>query len=216
MHRVMRLWDLTYPIPEEENGHPTVTLEEWPLVMEGQPATGMVYRFTHWSMSGTYLDLPGHLKESDDGATAENYPLERLYEVPAVVAHLPRAGAPGKISVAELAEACPEPPTGGALVVHALGERQFHEMQNVQVVALTREAVAWMAERGIHLLVSDVYEHHEEKEAVFLHLFRAGIATVCCPVNLQALPGRVRLTVLAPRYPGATQFPCRVVARGEG
>lgn len=212
----MVLFDLTYPIPAEENGHSTVTEEEWPLVLEGRACTGRVYHFTHWSMSGTYLDLPGHLKETDDGQTAEDYPLERLYEVPAVVAHLPRAGAPGKIRAAELEAACPERPQGGALVIHALGSRQFHEMENLQAVALTREAVEWIADRGVHLLVSDVYEHETEKEGVFLHLFHAGIATVCLPVNLQVLPERVRLTVLAPRYPRATQFPCRVVARGEG
>ncbi len=213
--RKMRLIDLTHPVPTEGNGHLTVTLEEWPLVLDGEACTGMVYNFAHNSMAGTYLDLPGHVRETDDGYTAENYPLEKLYEVPAVVAHLPRAGTPGKISAGELEEACPTLPEGGALVVHALGPLRFCDM-DPQSVALTREAVQWMVARGIHLLVSDVYEHREEKEGVFLHLFRAGIATVCCPVNLQALSARVRLTVLVPRYPEATQFPCRVVARVEG
>jgi kynurenine formamidase len=164
-------------------------------------------------MVGTYLDLPGHLRETDDGLTAATYPLERVYEVPAVVAHLPRAGAHGKISAAELEAACAVQPRGGALVVHALGPQSFWEMNPGQAVALTREACLWMAERGIHLLISDVYEHRTEKEGVFLHLFRAGIATVCLPVHLGDLPDPVKITVLAPRYPLATQFPCRVVAR---
>ena len=210
----MPIVDLTYPIPAEESGHPTVALEEWPLQLDGVPCTGMVYSFSHGSMSGTYLDLPGHLKETDDGYTADNYPLEKLYEVPAVVAHLPRAAEPGKVTAAELAAACPVPPEGGALVVHALGPLAFYEMAP-QSVALTRDAARWMAECGIHLLVSDVYEHNTDKEGVFLHLFRAGIATVCLPVNLGKLPDRVVLTVLAPRYPQATQFPCRVVARWD-
>jgi kynurenine formamidase len=190
-----------------------VSSEEWPLNLDGVRCTGMVYNFAHWSMSGTYLDLPGHLKETDDGCTAENYSVDRLYEVPAVVAHLSRAGVPGKITAAELRAACPARPEGGALIIHALGPLAWHEMDPPQSVALTREAVQWIADCGIHLLVSDVYEHSTDKEGVFLHLFRAGIATVCLPVNLDRLPHRVRLTVLAPRYPLATQFPCRVVAR---
>jgi hypothetical protein len=173
----------------------------------------MVYDFTHGSMVGSYLDLPGHLKETDDGLTAENYPLDKLYEVPTVVAHLPRAGAHGKITAAELEAACPVQPEGGALVIHALGAMSFWEMNPGQSVALTREACLWMGERKIHLLVSDVYEHRTEKEGVFLHLFRAGISTVCLPVNLGELPDQVKLTILAPRYPFATQFPCRVIAR---
>jgi hypothetical protein len=209
----MRLVDLTYSLPAAEEGRPTVTPVERPLDLDGVPCTAMLYDFTHGGMVGSYLDLPGHLRETDDGLTAENYPLERLYEVPAVVAHLPRAGAPGKITAAELEAACPVRPAGGALIVHALGEQSFYEMNPGQSVALTREAVHWMADCGIHLLVSDVYEHHTEKEGVFLHLFRAGIATVCLPINLGQLPAQIKLTVLAPRYPLATQFPCRVVAR---
>jgi kynurenine formamidase len=209
----MRLIDLTYSIPAEEDGHPTVTPVERPLDLDGVPCTALLYEFTHGGMVGSYLDLPGHVRETDDGLTAATYPLEKLYEVPAVVAHLPRAGAPGKITAAELQAACPVLPQGGALVVHALGPQSFWEMDPGQSVALTREACQWMGERGLHLLVSDVYEHRTEKEGVFLHLFRAGIATVCLPVNLGELPDRVKLTVLAPRYPLATQFPCRVVAR---
>ena len=209
----MTLVDLTLPVSQIENGVPTTTLEQWPIRMGGVEYTGMVYRFNHWSMSGTYIDLPGHIKETDDGTDADNCPLASVYELDSAVLHLERNGRPGKISREELERACSvvEPTRG--MIVHALGSRQFDEVPE-RSVALSADAVSWIVERGTQLLVSDVYEHDAEPEGVFVDLFSAGVAAVCNPINLQELrEPRVKLTALFPRFPSVTQLPCRAIAR---
>ncbi len=211
----MRLIDLTMPVPSRENMRPTVHLDEWHLACCGVKQTGMVYHFDHWSMSGTYLDLPGHIKELDDGFDSVNYPLDKLYEVESAVIHLDRSEKPGKIHAEELAAASPVDGPIPGLIVHALGQKRYDEVPE-RSVALAADAVEWMISKGIHLLVSDVYEHCDEPENVFWKLFEAGISVVCCPINMQMLDAPlVKLTVLAPRYPGVTQLPCRLVARIE-
>lgn len=209
----MHLVDLTLPIPDVENGAPTTELEQWPICMGSVAYIGMVYRFSHWSMSGTYIDFPGHIKEADDGIDAANCPIESIFDVDTVVLHLERDGMPGKISREELERACSvaEPTCG--LIVHALGSKRFDEVPE-RSLALSPDAVAWIIERGTRILVSDVYEHYDEPEDVFVDLFSAGVSTVCNPINLHALrEPRVRLTVLFPRFSGVTQLPCRAVAR---
>ncbi|MHB9035987.1 MAG: cyclase family protein [Armatimonadota bacterium] len=205
--------DLTMPVPGRENNHPAVSADPLHISGPGFDYTGIVYHFNHWSMSGTYIDFPGHIKELDDGATAENYPLEKLYEVETAVIHLGRAHHPGKISAEELAEAAPDTADCGALIVHALGHKRHDEVPE-RSVALSRDACEWIVAQGVHLLVSDVYEHAGEPENVFWHLFSAGVSTVCAPVNLHLLDEpRVKLTVLFPRFQNVTQLACRVVAR---
>lgn len=211
----MRLVDLTLPVPARENMRPTVHLDEWPLDYKGQPYTGMVYHFDHWSMSGTYLDIPGHIKELGDGFDSANYPLEKLYEVDAAVIHLDRSEKAGKVHARELAVASEIDGKVGAIILHALGPKRFDEAPE-RSVALATDAVEWMIGKGIHLLVSDIYEHCDKPENIFWTLFEAGISTVCCPINLGLLDRpKAKLTVLAPRFPGVTQLPCRVVAGVE-
>jgi len=202
------LVDLTLSIPAQPaNGAAVVTLEE----MRVQHYTGMIYHFRHNGMVGTYLDLPGHIKETADGFDAANYPLEKLFRVEATVIHLERAGGSGAVTAAELAAACPVPFRGQALVLNALGTRRFDAIES-RSVWLGPDARRWIIERNIHLLVSDIYES-KTLEGVFLELFRAGIATVCLPINLSALTTPyVRLTALPARFETATQLPCRVVA----
>lgn len=208
----MRLIDLTLPIPEVENGKPTSQIEEWPIDAAGISYTGMVYNFSHWSMSGTYIDLPGHIKETDDSVRAGDYPLDKLYEVPSMVIHLDRSETPGKISAGELEQACSVPIIGGGLVINALGSKRFDEIPE-RSLALSKDAVAWILDHGVHLLASDVYEHADEPENVFMDLFSGGACTVCYPVNLHLLDSAaVNLTVLFPRFPGVTQLPCRIIA----
>src|SRR5512141_1762233 len=117
----MRLIDLTLPVQSRENRRPTVHLDEWALECAGKNITGMVYHFDHWSMSGTYLDLPGHIKELDDGTDSSNYPLDKLYEVESAVIHLDRSTRPGKVHADELQSACPTDGPVAGMVVHALG-----------------------------------------------------------------------------------------------
>ena len=204
----MSLIDLSLPIPARTSSSPaTVTLEELRI----QNYTGMIYHFRHNSMAGTYLDFPGHIKETADGFDATNYPMEKLFRVEATVIHLDRAGGSGAVAAAELAAACPRPFRGQALVLNALGARRFDAIES-RSVWLGRDATRWIIERPIRLLVSDIYES-KTLEGVFLELFRAGIAAVCLPVNLSALTTPyVRLTALPVRFETATQLPCRVMA----
>lgn len=200
--------DLTLAIPAQPaDGAAVVTPEELRI----QNYTGMVYHFRHNGMAGTYLDLPGHIKETADGFDAANYPVEKLFRVEATVIRLDRAGGSGAVTAAELEAVCPRPFRGQALVLNALGARRFDAIES-RSVWLGRDARRWIINQHIHLLVSDIYES-QALEGVFLELFRAGVATVCQPVNLSALvTPYVRLTALPARFETATQLPCRVVA----
>ena len=204
----MPLIDLSLPLPDRApDGSATVALEERRI----QNYTGMVYHFRHDSMAGTYIDFPGHIKETADGFDAANYPMEKLFRVEATVIHLDRASGSGAVTADEVAAACPKPFRGQALVLNALGTRRFDAIES-RSVWLGRDARRWIIERNIHLLVSDVYES-KTLEGVFLDLFGAGITTVCLPINLSALiTPYVRLTALPVRFETATQLPCRVVA----
>jgi kynurenine formamidase len=204
----MPLVDLSLSIPARtSDGSPAVVLEELRI----QNYTGMVYHFRHNSMVGTYIDFPGHIKETMDGFDAANYPVEKLFRLEATVIHLDRAGGSGAVTAAELKDACPHPFRGQALVLNALGARRFDAIES-RSVWLGRDARRWIIERQIHLLVSDIYES-QALEGVFPDLFGAGIATVCLPINLPALTTPyVRLTALPARFETATQLTCRVVA----
>jgi kynurenine formamidase len=209
----MKLVDLTLPTPPRENNHPLVVTDEWLLSAKEMSYTGMVYHFNHWSMSGTYIDFPGHIKELDDGMDASNYPLEKLCEVESVLLRLDRDPYSGKIHAEELESACGVKGKIGGVIVHALGDKRFDEIPGC-TVSFAADAIAWMVNKGVHLLVSDVYENSNEPENVFWHLFSAGISTVCVPDNLNQLHGKtVNLTVLFPRFPKVTQLPCRLIAK---
>lgn len=208
----MRLVDLTLPVPDIENGSPTVLTERLTIESGGTRYAAVIHSFRNSSMSGTYIDIPGHIAHTDDGVRADECPLERLFEVPCSVAHLDRAGYPGKVSADELRAACPTP-VGRGLVVNALGAVRFDAVP-LRSIALSKEAVGWIIDQGFELLVSDIYEHALEPDNVFIDLFSAGVYTVCHPVNLHLLDGPMaHISALFPRFPGATQLPCRAVAR---
>jgi len=208
----MELVDLTLSIPAGAGADRVTRLRELRLGAGGTAYTGMVYDFTHDSMVGTYIDFPGHIKETDDGLNAATYPLSRLYRVETTVIHLHRANAPGPVGAAELEAAAPDRIRGGGLVINALGECRFDEIRE-RSVWLDKDAVAWIAASGVHLLVSDIYESAPALSGVFSDLFAAGISTICCPVNLHRLrSARVLVTALPARFEAVTQLPCRVVA----
>ena len=219
----MAIIDLTLPIPEKEHTSETGTAPWkerhtvrrvlWRIGAGNRAYDARVYFFRLWSMSGTYIDFPGHIDRTDNGETAANCTADKLYRLPATVIHLDRADGSGKIKCAELQAACPvEGVKGKALVVNALGNRRFDAVE-WRSVYLAREAVDWIAGTGIHVLVSDVYESDSDPQNVFVTLFAAGVSTVCCPVNLHRL-GKPHglLTVLPLRLAEASQAPCRVVA----
>jgi kynurenine formamidase len=208
----MHVIDLTLPISAEQHGQAVASLKEVPLVCDGEHYTGMVWHYRHDSMAGTYIDFPGHIKETLDGQTALNYPLEKLYRVRSAVIHLNRENESGAIEAEELIAACPDLSGCRALVINALGAKRFDDI-TLRSVYLAKSAVRWIISTGIHLLVSDVYESRTISEGVFPRLFENGISTVCYPVCLDQLTTpHVDLTVLAPRFPDVTQLPCRILA----
>lgn len=211
----MKLIDLTLPVPAQENQQETVQFKENDRSQGGVKYTSRVYQYRHGSMAGTYIDFPGHIKETDDGLHAENYPVTRLFRLPCTVIHLDRKTGSGRIDADELQAACPDHAPAGGLILNALGDRRFDEIE-WRSVYLGRSALAWIISRKIHLIISDVYESDADPQAVFPTLFGAGVSTICCPLHLHLLKTpTVRVTALTPRFPGATQLPCRVVAEME-
>jgi len=217
----MRVIDLTLTVAPQQlekasfEGTQYMQTTVRPVVWDLPGYQAMIYHFEHWGMSGTYIDFPGHIKGIGDGTGADRYPIEKLYRVEATVIHMDCASGAGKISAGDLEQACPAAPRGGALVLNALGRRRCDEVAP-RSVYLGKDAVRWIAGTGAHLFVSDVYESDTDPQDVFPDLFRAGISTVCCPINLDRLTvPRVRLTALPLRFPDVTQLPCRLVAEWE-
>jgi kynurenine formamidase len=210
----MTLVDLTLEAQDWKDGKPAMSLEERLIVCEdGARFTGMVYHFDHDSMLGTYIDFPGHIKETDDGKDAANYPLERLFRIDASVIHLDREDGSGAVEADELERAM-DGAVSGALVINALGNRRWDEIEE-RSVYLATSAVDWIVEQGVDLLVSDIYES-KRLHGVFPALFRNGISTVCYPINLDMLTAtQIKLTILPVRYPTVTQIPCRIIAELE-
>ncbi len=211
----MMLVDLTMPVQAQQRGVPTYRQAELPIGDGPDAYTALTYRFSHDSMVGTYLDLPGHIEQTDDGMDAASWPADRLYRIEASVVHLDREDGSGPIGADELAAACPTPSGSPCLVINALGTRQWDDIEE-RSVYLAPDAVQWIIDRGTRLLVSDVYESAPPR-TVFLELFRCGIATVCYPIDLHRLtsPAAI-LTALPARFPGVTQLPCRLLAEVPG
>lgn len=210
----MRLIDLTLEIqgPGREGG--VARVEERHRAGGGTRYTSRVYHFAHDSMAGTYIDFPGHIQETDDGQDSASVPIERLFRVDASVIHLDREDGSGGVSAEALQRACAGPVEGGALIINALGGRRFDEVV-FRSVYLEKEAVRWIIDTGVHLLISDIYES-QALHGVFYDLFGAGVSTVCCPVNLHLLTApHGKVTVLPLRVSGVTQLPCRVIAEWE-
>ncbi len=205
----MSIVDLSCAFPEEAVRK--IRLREVPLKSAQTAYTGMVYDFEVNSMNGSYIDLPGHIRETDNGERSDNVPAENFYRVPCSVIHLDRTSGSGAVSGAELEQAFGGKVNTPALLVNALGALEPDEIDN-RSVWFDFSALDWMISCGIRLLVSDIYES-QALEGVFLKLFRAGISTVCEPRNLSRVKSKiVELTVLFPKIPSLTQIPCRVIA----
>jgi len=207
----MKLVDLSLPMPARENGRETVATKTLRIGSGDGSYHGMIYDFSFGSMAGTYLDLPGHIAETTDGADALNFPPEKLFRVPATVIHLDKNSGDGPVSSEELETACGRKGATPALVINALGPKRFDAIEE-RSVYLAQDAVSWIIASGVRLLVSDIYES-KAIEGVFFRLFARGIATVCHPVNLHLLKkNETRITVSFLSFAGVTQIPCRVLA----
>ena len=137
-------------------------------------------------MQGTYLDLPGHIVETDDGRRADTIPVSELYRRPATVLHLDRPLVPGPVSADHLQTALGDRRCHDMLIIHALGDQNTFQVTE-RSIYLDDSAVDWIINRQCRWLVSDIYES-TALHGVFLKLFGAGVATVCEPQNLHLLP----------------------------
>jgi hypothetical protein len=202
----MKLIDLTLtwsPVETEE--------QLVPLKSENTAYTGVVYDFRFSSMSGSYIDFPGHIHETDDGMHTGNLPLADLYRVPATLLRPKRSGY--GITAAELEEARGNLLPTPCLVIHGKAGTDVPLIS--REIYLTMGAVYWIIDSGCRLLVSDSYES-ERLDGVFLKLFEAGISTVCMPVNLDRLISQLmKITVFTPLLDGIVQVPCRIAAEIE-
>ncbi|MBR6058272.1 MAG: cyclase family protein [Victivallales bacterium] len=203
----MTIIDLTRPFSNE----PLYRLDsaDVPLVSDATRYTGVIYQLHLDSMCSTYIDLPGHIHETDNGLTAENVPPERFFRMPAHIVHLSRQSGSGAVMGAEL-EAGHEGLKTECLVVNALGKLNATDIAE-RTVWLDNSAIDWILSTGCRVLISDIYES-QRLEGVFLKLFKAGVSTVCLPVNLFKLNDIAKITVLFCPVPNMTQIPCRVLA----
>lgn len=187
-----------------------IVQREVPLKSDKTEYTGVVYNISTSTMMGSYIDFPGHIKETDDGVNAANLDLADFTGMSATVIHFDRANEPGGITAEDLEKACGGIPDTPAVIINALGSISSFDIPP-RSVYLTLDAVEWLKKTPCRLLVSDIYESRA-LEGVFLKLFEGGISTVCEPANLHKLPsGKVKLTVHFAKIP-ITQLPCTLVA----
>lgn len=208
----MSVIDLTCAFPPGADDK--VRLKEIPLKSAKTAYTGMVYDVEFNSMDGSYIDLPGHIRETDTGERADNIDPAQFYRIPCSVIRLNRTGGSGAVSGSELEQAFGGRVATPALMINALGPLEPCDIDQ-RSVWLDFSALDWMISCGIRLLVSDIFESRT-LDGVFLKLFQAGISTVCEPRGMSRIRSKqVELTVLFPKFPGLTQIPCRILADDE-
>ena len=96
------------------------------------------------------------------------------------------------------------------LVINALGKLNATDIAE-RTVWLDNSAIDWILSTGCRVLISDIYESRR-LEGVFQRLFKAGVSTICLPVNLFELKDSAIVTALFCPVPKMTQIPCRVIA----
>ena len=206
----MRIIDLTLPIEEVQGGKPTAETYLVPLSVRGGKYRAICYRLAMNGMSGTYLDLPGHIEEFDDGADAENFPLEKLFMLDTTVIHLDRRSLGREVTADEL-ESAGMPVKGDALLIHALGEKKCFEVAPDEIPYFGPSAIQWIVHKRPKIAVSDIYEKRPDLQGIFIELFRNRISCVCVPVNLDRIRETYPKTCIIPlRMRSVTQLPCRI------
>ena len=189
---------------------PEIVQQEVALKSDKTEYTGVVYNISTSTMMGSYIDFPGHIRETDDGVNGANSDLADFTNMSAAVIRFDRAGEPGGITAEDLENAYGGVPDTQAVIINALGSVSSFDIPP-RSVYLTLDAVEWLKKTPCKVLVSDIYES-TALEGVFLKLFEGGISTVCEPANLHKLPaGKVKLTVHFAKIP-ITQLPCTLVA----
>lgn len=206
----MRVVNLT-GIADDSGGYREVTFTERRIPIssaDGKTSyTGLVWNVDEDSMTGSYIDFPGHILETDDGTDGENANAGFFYRHPASVLHLDCGEGP--VTADDLKAAAGNRKLNDFIIINALGRKNHNEVPN-RSVYLDMGAVDWIISTGCRCLLSDIYESRN-LDGVFLRLFAAGVSAVCCPENLFLIPDEVFLTVAFPRWP-TTQIPCVLLA----
>ena len=204
----MELINLTAPF---DRAH--IFLERIPLKSEKTAYTGMVYHFRYGSMDTSYLDLPGHIAETDDGRHAKNSNLLDFYRRKAALLRITPPAAEYGITPEDLEKARNGRPWQEWMVINALGKKP-DGYEPSRRIYLTLDSVDYLARNGVKYLFSDAWES-PRLDGVFLRLFDAGVSGICNLVNLDKLPDdrEFLLTMSFIPYPGeVTQIPVTVIA----
>ena len=204
----MELVNLTAPI---NRAH--IFSERIPLKSAKTAYTGMVYHFRYGSMETSYLDLPGHIAETDDGRHARNTDLLNFYRRKAALLRITPPNEEYGITPADLEKARNGRSWQEWMVINALCGKD-DGYQPARKIYLTLDAVDHLAKNGVKYLFSDAWES-ARLDGVFLRLFDAGVSGICNLVNLDKLPDdrEFLLTMSFLPYPGeVTQIPVSVIA----
>jgi kynurenine formamidase len=186
-----------------------IETQHLPLQSDKTKYTGVIYQYHLGSMDFSYIDLPGHILETDDGQSCSKVDISDYYRVPSTVIRMDLLDKFGAVTKEMLEYACGGVPQTPGVIINALGDLDPRDV-SLRSVWLTLDAVDWLIQSGCKLIVSDIYESNDI-EGVFYKFFQAGIATVCEPVNLGKIPTRqIRLSVMFPPI-NATQVPCRII-----
>ena len=211
MPKNMKIIDLTCKIIKGIPGKNVSVCSIKKIKMPEKDYQGLIYDFYLSSMSGTYIDLPGHIKEFDNGLDASNYPLEKLFMVDTTVIRLHRQGLGREIRAEELEKTGISVKNQGLLINSGWDLGAGKPTQEIPFYG--RDAIEWIVSKGINLFISDVYENHSDPRGIFVEFFKAGIACVCIPANLEKLSkSKIKVCAIPIRIPGAVQVPCRLLA----
>lgn len=182
-----------------------------PLSSANTKYTGVVYFTKTDSMLCSYLDLPGHILETDDGQRGNNIDAADYFRVDTTVLHLGVGDGHGAVTAEDLEKANAGSKVERFLIVHALGGTLNPHDVDWQSVYLDTSAVNWIINSGCKVLISDIYES-KALDGVFLKLFEAGISTVCEPYNLFKIPGnKAKITIAFQPIP-SPQVPITMLA----
>lgn len=204
----MRIVDLTLEItfPSEVSRAEDYSI---PLEIQGEKYKALCHKIHIDGMSGTYLDFPGHIVETDDGVHAGNCPLTDLFMLDTTVIRLDRHNSKREVTGEELDAANIEV-KGDALIIHALGDRDCTEFDIHNIPYFGPSAIQWILGQQFRVFASDIYENKADLQGIFSELFSRGVPTVCVPVNLRQIRETYPKSCIIPaRMRGIVQLPCR-------